>query len=398
MVHQAPAGARDLLPLEVAQKSWINDRLQRVFQTWGYKRIVTSTIQWVDTLMAGGAIKSSTVIPLQNIGEGQLALRPELTASIARAVVTRMENEAVQRLCYRANVFRNEVEGHHGKQLEFYQAGVELLFADGLLADAEILLLVANCLDSLGLDDWCLLLGDAGLTRSLLKVFPAPLQAEILHCLANLDRVTLQNLDLSPDLQQKALQLFDLRGAGEDVLNKVEQLWGNDTEVVTHLRHLLHLVNSSYGKPLPIIFDLSLVQTFDYYTGIVFDVVSYKNGQPVILGQGGRYDQLLGLYHPQGQNYAGIGFSLNIEDLHSCLLSTPHLPTTTPPSDWLVIPRTPSAAQQAFIYAQNLRCSDDVVRVEVLLTGADNIREYAQAEGIRNLVWIDESGVVEVDK
>ena len=39
MIHQAPAGARDLLPLEVTQKSWINDRLQEVFQRWGYKRI-----------------------------------------------------------------------------------------------------------------------------------------------------------------------------------------------------------------------------------------------------------------------------------------------------------------------------------------------------------------------
>ena len=57
MVHQTPAGARDLLPLEVAQKRWIADRLQQVFHRWGYHRIITSTLEWLNTLMAGGPIE-----------------------------------------------------------------------------------------------------------------------------------------------------------------------------------------------------------------------------------------------------------------------------------------------------------------------------------------------------
>ena len=145
MIYQPPAGARDLLPLEVEQKRWINDRLQHQFQTWGYQRIVTSTLEWLDTLTAGGAIRPDKVIQLRNNGEHALGLRPELTASIARAAVTRMAgNSDPQRLCYRANVFRNASGSHHGRQLEFYQAGVELLFAGGVLADAETILLLAE--------------------------------------------------------------------------------------------------------------------------------------------------------------------------------------------------------------------------------------------------------------
>ena len=141
MIHQPPAGARDLLPLEVVQKAWINDTLQQVFGQWGYQRIVTSTIERLDTLKAGGAIEDDTVIQLHNNSGGQLGLRPELTASVARAAVTRMiDTSYPQRLCYRANVFRNPPSSDHGRQLEFYQAGVELLFSGGTLADAEILL------------------------------------------------------------------------------------------------------------------------------------------------------------------------------------------------------------------------------------------------------------------
>ena len=78
MIHQPPAGTRDLLPLEVTQKGWINDRLQSVFQRWGYQRIVTSTIEWLDTLTAGGAIDPSTVIQLHGHEP------PELAAALGR--------------------------------------------------------------------------------------------------------------------------------------------------------------------------------------------------------------------------------------------------------------------------------------------------------------------------
>jgi ATP phosphoribosyltransferase regulatory subunit len=176
MVHQSPAGARDLLPLEVAQKRWIADRLQHVFHAFGYHRIITSTLEWLDTLMAGGAIERSTVIQLQDAQEGTLGLRPELTASIARAMATRLagsNGEATlslpQRLYYNANVFRRPTVGHHGRQLEFFQSGIELLGAVGLLADAESLLLLSACLNQLGLQQWHLILGEADLTRSLFR-------------------------------------------------------------------------------------------------------------------------------------------------------------------------------------------------------------------------------------
>jgi ATP phosphoribosyltransferase regulatory subunit len=397
MIHQAPAGARDLLPLEVAQKCWINDQLQQVFQRWGYKRIVTSTIEWLDTLTAGGAIQPSTVIQLQDMFAGRLGLRPELTASIARAAATRMDNSVIQRLCYRANVFRNPPQGHHGRQLEYFQAGVELLFTDGVLADGEILLLLADCFQDLGVSNWQLLLGEVGLTRSLLAVFPPPLQQKVLWCLANLDRISLDSLPLSPELKERALFVFDLRGQPQDVLQKVSQLDLDDKaqKLVHNLKSLIDLVNSSFGKPLPIVLDLSLIQTFDYYTGIVFEVISTKNGKPLVLGQGGRYNQLLGFYHPQGESHPGIGFSLNIEDLHSGLIDTPQIPQETPPNDWLVIPENPEAIAAAFIYARQLRQSENLLRVEVELENRtpEQIRQYAQSQGIKRLAWVNSAQI-----
>jgi ATP phosphoribosyltransferase regulatory subunit len=405
MIHQPPAGARDLLPLEVTQKSWINDQLQSVFQRWGYQRIVTSTLEWIDTLAAGGAIDSKTVVQLSNGLERPLGLRPELTASIARAAVTRMSDKTYpQRLCYRANVFRHPAAGHYGKQLEFFQSGVELLFAGGILADTEILLLIVDCLDQLKIDKWKLVLGDASLTRSLLNLFPPSLRQEIRNFFVSLDRLQLERIDFdSEELRQLALEIFDLRGEPYKVLDRASKLPLDSAgkKGIENLKLLLdcHL-NKIHTDELPFVLDLSLFQPFDYYTGIIFQIVQIDDSGLRILGQGGRYDQLLELYHPQKIPAPGIGFSLNIEELHHSLLNKGTLPQTTPPSDWLVVPQDINAEAAAFIYAQKIRKSQDSIRVEIDLTRseADQIREYASTCRITNIAWVSDKGTPIIER
>lgn len=402
MVYQSPAGARDLLPLDVAQKRWIEDRLQQVFHRWGYHRIITSTLERLDTLMAGGAIQRSTVIQLHDTDEEALGLRPELTASIARTAVTRMAGATYPlRLYYNANVFRRALEGSHSRQQEFYQAGVELLGSGGVLADAEVLLLLMDCLNSLELHQWSLLLGEAELTRSLLSIFPAALQHTVRQAIASLDRVALETMPLSSDLRDRALFLMDLRGQPEEVLQRVEalQLDAAQKESLDRLKSLIELLHASQlaianGNPHPLILDLSLIRTFDYYTGVVFEVVSTGTAGPQVLGQGGRYDQLLGLYHPQGHTHPGIGFSLQIERLHQVLLPTGQLPQHTPTSDWLVVPEGSQAYTAAFTYAQTLRQSHPFIQVEVDLGGRTpaEVYDYARHRQILQIAWIKVGG------
>jgi ATP phosphoribosyltransferase regulatory subunit len=395
MVYQPAAGARDLLPLDVAQKRWIEDRLQQVFHRWGYHRIITSTLERMDTLMAGEAIDRRGVIQLQNSEDEELGLRPELTASIARTAVTRMAGVSYpQRLYYNANVFRRTNESRHNRQQEFYQAGVELLGGGGLLGNAEVLLLVADCLEALSISHWHLILGEAGITRSLLSAFPPNLQTTVRSAIANLDRIALDSLPLSDELKQRARIMLDLRGNPADVLQKISNL-GLDAEqqaAVNDLKSLVELLESK--GDLPLILDLSLIQTIDYYTGIVFEVVTDTEMQARVLGRGGRYDQLLGLYHPQKENIPGIGFALNIEDLYQILLLNKYLPQTTPASNCLVVPETANSYAAAFAYAQKLRSATELVRVEIDLgeRDAEAIREYVRDRKIAQIVWIKADG------
>ncbi|MEL6325660.1 MAG: ATP phosphoribosyltransferase regulatory subunit [Cyanobacteria bacterium J06626_23] len=343
MTYQPPSGARDLFPLDVAQKRWIDDRLETVFHRWGYHRIITSTIENMETLMAGGAIQPSEVIELHDGHGERLGLRPELTASIARAAVTRMDAVSYpQRLCYSANVFRRATDN---QQQEYYQAGGELLGSHGVLADAEVLLLIADCLQALGLNDWHLLMGEANLTRSLLAPFPDEIRGDVRIAIATLDRITIESLPAN--LREYALQLLDLRGDPKTVLTTVSQLDLDETQRqhVVELKSLIELLEQVLPEGPGLTLDLSLIQPFDYYTGIVFEVISAD--ARAVLAQGGRYDDLLSLYHPKNQGYPGVGFVLHIDTLQQVLLPSGQLPATTPTSEWLIAPATPAAAAPA---------------------------------------------------
>jgi ATP phosphoribosyltransferase regulatory subunit len=425
MVYQPPTGARDLLPLDVAQQQWIDDRLQQVFHRWSYHRIITSTLERMDTLMAGGAIDRSSILQLHSANEEALGLRPELTASIARAAVTRMMGRPFpQRLYYNANVFARPTADSHSAQQEFYQAGVELLGSDGALADAEMLLLVMDCLENLGLGhvqpphqpphqlpQWQIIVGEAGLTRSLLSVFPENCQDKVRHAIAQLDLIGLDQVSLPDDLRDRARQMLDLRGRPDQVLKKVSgwDLSESQRQQVNHLKTLFELLRESLptAQALPIVLDLSLIQTFDYYTGLVFEVASQGSAGQHVLGQGGRYDQLLGVYHPQGESVPGIGFSLHIDKLHQILLDSDRLPQQVPHSDWLVVARNAAAAAAACAHAKILRSGSQpsstqpssTVRVELSLAQQSPAATITAARdrGIGQIAWVDEQGNVVVE-
>jgi ATP phosphoribosyltransferase regulatory subunit len=398
MIYQPPTGARDLLPVDVAQKHWIEHRLQDIFTRWSYHRIITPTLERLDTLVAGEAVRPETVIQVWDSEEGILGLRPELTASIARAAATRMVETYPQRLSYMANIFRRQPAGQTYGQHEFYQGGVELLGAGGVSADAEVLLLLSDALSSLGLERWHLVLGDAGLTRSLLWDFPKPLRGKVREAIAQLNHVELEQLPLEPELRNRALKLMNLRGTPVEVLAQISQ-WSLDATQMAAVQRLKSVVDLIDGHP-SVTLDLSLIQTFDYYTGLVFEVVSDSLSGQRVLGQGGRYDQLVGLYHPQSQMIPGIGFSLNMEDLQQVLMR--QLPQRTAVSHWLVVPESSDLVAAAFRHAQQLRqqaVGAEPIRVEVELElrSPDQTRIYAKHRQIQQIAWVSASGSVTIE-
>ena len=136
MALQPASGAQDLLPREVGANRSICDQLAAIYSRWGYEEVMPPSLERLGTLEAGGAIQSCQV--LQVVADEELGLRPEMTASIARAAATRLAAmPRPLRLHYRGSVFQAHKAEQGQRVAEDLQSGVELMGPPAWLATAS---------------------------------------------------------------------------------------------------------------------------------------------------------------------------------------------------------------------------------------------------------------------
>jgi len=321
MALQPAAGARDLLPRDVEANRWIADRLADVYRRWGYAEVMPPSIERLDTLEAGGAIDGGEV--LRVVADEPLGLRPELTASIARAAGSRLAAQPRPlRLHYRGSRFLAERrDGEPPRIREDLQSGVELMGAPSLAGDAELLRLLVDAAGHLPLGSaqaTTLLMGHQGLLQPLLAPLEPPLQRSVREALARFDRLGLASLGLGHSLQRRLDDLLQLRGEPLAVLDHLSR----DVEgpVTADLRRL---VTSVQGQAAALNIRLQLDPTFQppfaLYDGLVLELACRGVHAPVVIASGGRYDGLVRRFSPGEVGATGVGFCFAIEEVRQLL-------------------------------------------------------------------------------
>jgi ATP phosphoribosyltransferase regulatory subunit len=311
-----PSGVRDFLPRAAARRVSLADRIARVFEAWGYARIITPVFEHADVLELGlGRDARAAAIRFVEPGTGEIvALRPDITPQIARVVATRLADvEGPVRLCYEGAVTRRA--GEQG-QREILQAGIELIDAPEPEGDAEVLAVAAAALAATGLPETRLDVGHVAPARSVLDAAPdADTRARLAAALARKDRAGLRAAARAlPDpVAPLAEALGALWGPAEATLARAEALpWPAEARrAIERLRAVLAAFAELADPPAPpLTVDLGDVRGFDYYTGIRF--AGYAGGASDAVLRGGRYDELIGRY---GRSARATGFAIDVEAL-----------------------------------------------------------------------------------
>ncbi|MFH0897253.1 MAG: histidine--tRNA ligase [Candidatus Bathyarchaeota archaeon] len=312
-------GMRDFLPEDLAKKSLVEDKVRECLYLNGYGEIETPIIEPFGLIAAkaGDEIRHRMYV-FKDLGGRRIAMRPEMTASVARLVAGKLRSEAKPlRLGYIANCFRYD-NPQMGRYREFWQAGFEL-FGSGLVeADAEIVIMFYDIMKKLGFKNFTVKLGNVGILHGLLQAEGVGENDQNI-VMGYLDKrrvkkalAFLGELKVSEHCRDVIKRLVTLRGTDwMSVIAKGRTVLGNNDEASTALSNLEEITRLSMegGVTATILVDLGFTRGLEYYTGMIFEVFIPDLG--IALGGGGRYDKLVELFG--GEPTPAVGCSPGID-------------------------------------------------------------------------------------
>lgn len=316
-----PEGVRDIYNKECETKLALQKKLNTVLHLYGYKDIQTPTFEYYDVFREEiGSTSTQELYKFFDREGNILALRPDITPSIARAAATLFENEDFPiRLCYAGNTFINH-SSYQGRLKENTQLGAELIGLDAIEADAEMIAMVVDGLKKTGLKEFQVSIGHVDFIQGLMNA--ADLQEEesreVRTLITNRNFFGVEELLDSRNVKSNVKEAFrilpELVG-GPEVLDEALRIAPdlNARLGVTRLQQIYRLLKL-YGSEDHITFDLSMSGSYGYYTGIIFRAYTYGTGDAVV--RGGRYDHLLAKF---GKDTPSIGFAIILDELMNAL-------------------------------------------------------------------------------
>ncbi len=310
---QAVKGMNDILPPESARWEWLEAKMRSVLQRYGYQNVRTPVVE-PTALFVRGIGEVTDIVEKEmyafedKMNGDQLALRPEGTAGVVRAMVEHsFLREGGKRLYYFGQMFRHE-RPQKGRYRQFHQMGVEALGFAGPDVDAEVILLARTLWRELGLvegRDVVLEVNCLGQSEER-KAHREALIAYLEQHQDVLDEEAKRRMYSNPlrvlDTKNPAMQaMAEAAPKLLDFLGEASLAHFNGVKALLDAVGLQYRINPR------------LVRGLDYYNLTVFEWVTDKLGAQGTICAGGRYDGLI--EQLGGKATPAVGFGLGLERL-----------------------------------------------------------------------------------
>jgi histidyl-tRNA synthetase len=368
---QASRGTRDILPSEMGYWQQVERVAAQVLEQALYQEIRTPIFEQT-ALFERGIGETTDVVGKEmysflDRGDRSLTLRPEGTAGVVRALIEHnlQASGGVQRLWYKGPMFRYE-RPQAGRQRQFHQIGVEVLGSADPRADAEVIALGTDILQTLGLKNLHLSLNSVGNVED---------RQQYREALVNY--LTPYHADLDPDsqarLSRNPLRILDSKDQKTQEIvrqapNILDYLGDRSRQHFEQVQQLL--------SDLGIVYQLnpSLVRGLDYYTHTAFEIQSDDLGAQATVCGGGRYDGLVSALG--GPDTPAVGWAIGLERL--ILLLQQLQPVPSPRPDFYLVSKGEKAEPQALLLAQRLRQAG--FSAELDLSGSAFGKQFKRAD------------------
>jgi histidyl-tRNA synthetase len=370
-------GTRDFYPEIMAFRQWLYSNIREVSEAFGYQEYEAPLIERLELYAAksGQELVNEQSFVFDDKGGERIALRPELTPSLARMVATRSKVLSIPIRWWSYGPFWRYERPQRGRTREFFQWNIDLLGVDSPQADAELLAVIAFFFEKIGLnaDQVKILVNNRRLADEQLQSMNIPLEKRI-----DIFRL----IDRKEKMPKKAWQdyAFDLGLTKDQFASLVRML--DDQDAWSQSEELLQLFQAveALGISDYVSYNPTIIRGLDYYTGTVFEARDKAGAERSILG-GGRYDDLVA--DVGGDPVPGVGFAMGDVVLQLVLEELNLIPELrTNPADVLVTLFDQETLNETLILTSEIR------------SGGIKVEWYPQADRLpKQLRYADRQGI-----
>jgi len=366
-------GTVDLLPDQLIKWQNVEKVVLEQLSRASIKEIRTPILEMTELFIRGIGegtdVVSKEMYTFLDRGERSCTLRPEGTASVARALIQNgMSSNPLQKLWYMGPMFRYE-RPQAGRQRQFHQLGVEFIGYESVRSDVEIIALAWDILGKLGIKELNLeinTLGDLDDRLNFQKSFLKWLE---------INKYSL-DLDSQKRINKNPLRIFDSKNVQtKKVLENAPRLFnflsGKSQKRYSELKKHLEALQ------IPYVENFNLVRGLDYYTHTAFEITSGALGSQATVCGGGRYDDLI--KQMGGPSTPAIGFAIGLERLILLAGKQFEVPRKT---DIYIINQGLIAESLAIDLSRKLRNYDLIVELD--LSGGSFSKQFKKANKLKS--------------
>lgn len=388
-------GMRDFLPEEAKMMKYIEGKARKIAELYGYKEIITPVVESYKLLAAkAGEEVRLRMYAFKDLGGRMVALRPELTPSVARLVATTLRNKPRPfRLFCMGSLYRYD-EPQQGRYREFWQSNFELMGSNKPEADAEIIMLTNSLMEAVGLNNCVFKVGHVGVLRGILsqEKVDEKTENEVMQLMDKKQYDDVLKLVKGAGASEKCVatlrKLIELKGGRIfEIIEKMEKYVKSYEKAVNaaeNLQEILKLVLKS-GCEIDMTVDAGFSRGLEYYTGMIFEV--YVPELDIALGGGGRYDRLIELFG--GEPTPAVGIAHGIDRIMMAVQRQKTLKTGEE-NRVMVIPVKSELKGEALKISRMLRDADIPVEVEVMGRKVTKALEDADRRKIKYAIIVGE--------
>ncbi|CEL98510.1 unnamed protein product [Vitrella brassicaformis CCMP3155] len=309
-----PRGTRDFFPDDMRLRNWLFDKWRRASELYGFEEFDAPVLESEDLyIRKAGEEVVGQLYCFADKGGRRVALRPELTPSLARMVLAKRGQLNMPIKWFAIPQCWRYERMTRGRRREHYQWNCDIWGVGEVTAEMELLSCIVRFFESVGIgsDDVGIKVNNRELLREVLHKNGVPDDrfAAVCVLIDKLEKVPLDHLrDDFRALGVEGSQLDSIAASvrADQTVDDVAQLVGEDSQAVKHLRDVFDMADA-YGIADWLVFDPSVVRGLAYYTGVVFEGFDRAGELRAICG-GGRYDTLLEMFGGEPIPAVGFGF------------------------------------------------------------------------------------------